>query len=57
MSSSKPDFPLEAVNVHGPTYLKNALLSCTDPMKAIEQFQVSLHRILYNIDKVLKLNN
>lgn len=50
MSSSKPDFPLEAVNVHGPTYLKNALLSCTDPMKAIEQFQVSLHQILYNIN-------
>lgn len=39
MSSSK-EFPLEAVNFHGPSYLKHALTSCTDPLKAIEEFQV-----------------
>lgn len=50
MSSSK-EFPLEAVNFHGPSYLKHALTSCTDPLKAIEEFQVSyiqqLTMILY----------
>lgn len=34
------DFPLEALKVHGPSYLKHALTSCTDPLKAIEEFQV-----------------
>lgn len=34
------EFPLEAVNVNGPNYLKHALTSCTDPLKAIEEFQV-----------------
>lgn len=34
------DFPLEALKVHGPNYLKHALTSCTDPLKAIEEFQV-----------------
>lgn len=41
MSSTK-EFPLEAVNFNGPSYLKHALTSCTDPLKAIEEFQVKL---------------
>lgn len=40
MSAGRPEFPLEALNINGPTYLKHALTSCTDPLKAIEEFQV-----------------
>lgn len=38
-----PKFPgtgLEDVNVPGQTYLRDSLTSCTDPLKAIETFQV-----------------
>lgn len=45
MSSSR-DFPLEAANFHGPTYLKHALTSCTDPLKAIEEFQVIIINLI-----------
>lgn len=31
---------LEEVNVPGQAYLRDALTSCTDPLKAIETFQV-----------------
>lgn len=31
---------LEEVNIPGQAYLREALTSCTDPLKAIESFQV-----------------
>lgn len=33
---------LEDVNIPGQAYLREALTSCTDPLKAIESFQVCL---------------
>lgn len=54
-STTKTDFPLEAVNVNGPTYLKHALLSCTDPLKAIEQFQLSNGILLPSLRPMLPL--
>lgn len=36
---------LEDVGVPGQMFLRDALTSCTDPLKAIEEFQVSY---LYN---------
>lgn len=41
--TAPPKFPgtgLEEVNVPGQNYLRDALTSCTDPLKAIETFQV-----------------
>ena len=35
-------FGLEEIGIPGRDYLKEALTSCTDPLKAIEDFQVSL---------------
>lgn len=32
---------LEDVNVPGQSFLQDALTSCTDPLKAIETFQVN----------------
>jgi len=40
-TSKHTEFPLEALKVQGPAYLKAALTSCTDPLKAIEEFQVN----------------
>lgn len=37
-----PGTGLEEVNIPGQTFLREALTSCTDPLKAIETFQVSL---------------
>lgn len=31
---------LEKVNIPGQAYLRESLTSCTDPLKAIESFQV-----------------
>lgn len=42
--TAPPKFPgngLEEVNVPGQNYLRDALTSCTDPLKAIETFQVN----------------
>ena len=33
-------FGLEEIGIPGRDYLKEALTSCTDPLKAIEDFQV-----------------
>lgn len=38
--SKFPGTGLEEVNVPGQNYLRDALTSCTDPLKAIETFQV-----------------
>ncbi|KAK5642952.1 hypothetical protein RI129_009119 [Pyrocoelia pectoralis] len=52
---SKPDFPLDAVGVNGPTYLKHALTSCTDPLKAIEEFQIANGILLPSLRPMLPL--
>ncbi|XP_017780836.1 PREDICTED: negative elongation factor B [Nicrophorus vespilloides] len=55
MTSSRSEFPLEAVNVNGPNYLKQALLNCTDPLKAIEQFQFTNGILLPSLRPMLPL--
>lgn len=43
MEDSEFDFAgtgLEKINIPGKTYLRESLTACTDPMKAIENFQV-----------------
>ncbi|KAJ3635246.1 hypothetical protein MTP99_008166 [Tenebrio molitor] len=55
MSSSRNDFPLEALNIHGPNFLKHALTSCTDPLKAIEEFQVTNGILLPSLRPMLPL--
>lgn len=40
MSNQKFEAGLEDIGVAGPNFLRNALTSCTDPLKAIEEFQV-----------------
>lgn len=35
-----PGTGLEEIGVPGQNYLRDALTSCTDPLKAIEEFQV-----------------
>lgn len=32
---------LEDLGIPGPVFLRDALTSCTDPLKAIEEFQVN----------------
>lgn len=39
--SKLPGTGLEDVRIPGQTFLRDALTSCTDPLKAIETFQVS----------------
>lgn len=46
MSTSKAvDSSLEDAGIPGQRFLRDALTSCTDPLKAIEEFQVSLIHI------------
>lgn len=45
-----PGTGLEDVRIPGQTFLRDALTSCEDPLKAIETFQVSL---LSSFDLVL----
>lgn len=40
MSTSKFEWGLQEAGVPGPDSLRNALTSCVDPLKAIEEFQV-----------------
>ncbi|CAH0546823.1 unnamed protein product [Brassicogethes aeneus] len=54
-STSKNEFPLEALKVNGPNYLKHALTSCTDPLKAIEEFQVTNGILLPSLRPMLPL--
>ncbi len=39
--STSSGFGLEEIGIPGRDYLREALTSCTDPLKAIEDFQVS----------------
>ncbi|KAI4469419.1 negative elongation factor complex member b [Holotrichia oblita] len=55
MSAGRSEFPLEAVNINGPTYLKHALTSCTDPLKAIEEFQITNGILLPSLRPMLPL--
>lgn len=48
--TAPPKFPgtgLEEVNVPGQNYLRDALTSCTDPLKAIETFQVGFCTFIF----------
>lgn len=48
--SAPPKLPgtgLEDVRIPGQTFLRDALTSCTDPLKAIETFQVNIEQIQY----------
>ena len=50
MSTIKmPGTGLEDVGVPGQSFLRDALTSCTDPLKAIEEFQVFKHHIVCKI--------
>ena len=40
---SNSGFGLEEIGIPGRDYLKEALTSCTDPLKAIEDFQVCMN--------------
>lgn len=40
--SKLPGTGLEDVRIPGQTFLRDALTSCTDPLKAIETFQASI---------------
>lgn len=40
-SNSESGNGLEDLGIPGPVFLRDALTSCTDPLKAIEEFQVS----------------
>ncbi|XP_043497771.1 negative elongation factor B [Polistes fuscatus] len=46
---------LEDLNVPGQVYLRDALTSCTDPLKAIEQFQVENGILLPSLRPMLPL--
>lgn len=48
--SAPPKLPgtgLEDVRIPGQTFLRDALTSCTDPLKAIETFQVNIRNIQF----------
>lgn len=38
---------LEEAGIAGQAYLRDALTSCTDPLQAIEEFQVSITACIY----------
>ncbi len=48
-----PGTGLEDIGVPGQNYLRDALTSCTDPLKAIEEFQVWLSLILRQFNYLL----
>lgn len=55
--SAPPKLPgtgLEDVRIPGQTFLRDALTSCTDPLKAIETFQVNIR--IFSIQMFLQLN-
>lgn len=45
-----PGTGLEDVRIPGQTFLRDALTSCTDPLKAIETFQVILTHMILTYD-------
>ncbi|CAB4061650.1 COBRA1 [Lepeophtheirus salmonis] len=54
-SSSEGGFGLEEIGVPGREYLREALTSCTDPLKAIEDFQVENGILLPSLRPMLPL--
>ena len=48
-------FGLEEIGIPGRDYLKEALTSCTDPLKAIEDFQVENGILLPSLRPMLPL--
>lgn len=53
-----PGTGLEDVRIPGQTFLRDALTSCTDPLKAIETFQViySPYKIILNFTNNLLIH-
>lgn len=54
-SSKLPGTGLEEVGVPGQTFLRDALTSCTDPLKAIEEFQLENGILLPSLRPMLPL--
>ncbi|CAG9564052.1 unnamed protein product [Danaus chrysippus] len=54
-SSKLPGTGLEDVGVPGQTFLRDALTSCTDPLKAIEEFQLENGILLPSLRPMLPL--
>ncbi|CAG9123885.1 hypothetical protein JYU34_014377 [Plutella xylostella] len=54
-SSKLPGTGLEDVGVPGQSYLRDALTSCTDPLKAIEEFQLENGILLPSLRPMLPL--
>jgi hypothetical protein len=50
-----PGTGLEDVGVPGQSFLRDALTSCTDPLKAIEEFQVIAMRPVSTFVSLTKL--
>lgn len=50
-----PGTGLEEVNIPGQYELRNALISCTDPLKAIETFQINNGILLHSLRPMLPL--
>jgi len=48
-NNNEPGNGLEDLDIPGQVFLRDALTSCTDPLKAIEEFQVIKIHILSNI--------
>lgn len=46
-NSAMPSSSIEDLGIPGQNYLSDRLTSCTDPLKAIEEFQVSAIIITY----------
>jgi negative elongation factor B len=55
MSGSSGGFGLEEIGIPGREYLREALTSCTDPLKAIEDFQVENGVLLPSLRPMLPL--
>merc|ERR1712121_34410 len=52
---SASGFGLEEIGIPGRDYLKEALTSCTDPLKAIEDFQIENGILLPSLRPMLPL--
>ncbi|GLV45682.1 NELF-B [Carabus blaptoides fortunei] len=55
MTTTKIEWGLEEAGVPGPDFLRNALTSCTDPLKAIEEFQLENGILLPSLRPMLPL--
>ena len=50
-----PGFGLEEIGIPGRDFLREALTSCTDPLKAIEDFQIQNGILLPSLRPMLPL--